>query len=597
MDFMVVCGRRIASHMLSLMVILGLAISLSGCFEVKSDPPLPLPTGTIQGRVVDSMTQQPIVGASIDIGAMVAITNADGLYTISNVVIPFDSSNKIISATYKVTLDMSKVTSPVNMTSAAASPRYPSYFYDYVSILFSAESSSANSTPVTYLKENVDYKMGKLAANLTGVVADKVTLQAVPAGYTVNLVSLGSTAGPGGAGVSESVVGSTVTNSNGGFSFANIESLRNFRIDAWNTDQTIRGLVNVTAPADGETKTLSIAANNTIFVESTDTIAPIIVSVTPEMDSDIAPVSTNIIYTFSKPILQTANTSTSPSVSTGLYNKVDVNFRGAKASNIVHSLSWNAAFTQLTINIPSLAASSKYTVDLTPANSLLADASGKLLDNTFDKRVLSFTTNGSLNPVAPSTITVVNSASLDYNSPTVLLNWLPVSGAKSYNVYRAQNYPSAAGQLQLMGSKPSTLTSDYSDTLPAEHFVSGQNKLTYTYVVTSVSADNVESAVSPEVIAQDTFVPTATIPTALASTLTITFSEPMDEESANTLAHYILNQGSAGSVPTILSAVLNAGLTTVTLTLNASTTVGNVLAITGIKDIAGNVMTSALATF
>jgi len=590
-------GSKFFRHTLSAAILFGLVMSMSGCFEVKEDPPpAKLSTGTIKGKLTDSMTQQAIVGASVDIGGMAAITDTDGLFTMSNVVVPLDASNNIKAATYKVTIDMRSVTSPVDMVGATATPRYPDFSYDFVSILFSSASSTA-TTPANYLKENVDFKVGKLAADITGVVADKTTLQAVPAGYTVKLVSLGSTAEPGSTGVSEYIVGSTITNISGGFTFANIESLRNFRIDSWNADRTISGSVNVTAPADGETKTLSVQSNNALLVASIDTNAPIIVSVTPEMNSDIAPVATDVVYTFSKPILQTADTSTSPSVSSGLYNKIDVNFMGAKASNITHSLSWNASFTQLTISIPTLAASSKYTVDLTPADSLLKDLNGTALDNTIDRRLLSFTTNGASMPAAPGTVTVVNNSSLDYSTPTVLLDWLPVSGAKAYNVYRAQNYPSAAGQLQLVGSNPSTLTSDFSDTLPATSYVSGQNKLTYSYVVTSVSADNIESADSAVVTIQDNVAPTATIPTGLASTITITFSEPVDEISATTLTNYILTPGSAAAAPTIVSAVLNAGLTTLTLTLNASTTIGNVLAVTGVKDVAGNVMTSVLATF
>ena len=495
---------------------------------------------------------------------------------------------------------MRNVTAPVNMTSSTAALRYPDFAHDLVTVSFASASSSATTTPVTYLIENVDFKVGKLAATITGVVADKNSLQPVVAGYAVKLFSLGSSnsvTGTSGPSASENLVGSTITDTNGGFSFANIESLKNFRIDSWNSDQTFKGSQSVTAPAEGMIKTLSVQTNDAVLMSSTDTLSPKIISVTPQMDADISPAPTDVVFTFSKAILQTADTSTSPAVSTGLYNKVDVKYMGGKTSNISHTLAWNSTFTKLTINIPSLAISSKYTVDLTPANALFKDVNGNALDNTIDKRVLNFTTNGSATPVAPDPVTVVNSASLDYNSPTVLLNWLPVSGAKAYNVYRAQNYPTAAGQMQLIGSNPSTLTSDFSDTLPTEHFISGQNKLTYSYTVTSVSADNIESIASSVAMAQDNVAPTATIPTGQSAIYTITFSEPMDEASATTLSHYILTIGNAGSVPTVVSAALNAGLTTVTLTLNASTTIGNVLAITGVKDLSGNIMTSALRTF
>ena len=571
---------------------------MTGCFEVKDDaPPAKLSSGTIQGKLLDSVTQQAIVGAIVNMGGATATTDAEGKYVIRDVIIPLDGTNNIKSVTYKLTLDLRNVTSPVNMVNTSITPRYPDFTYDYTAILFTTATITSTTTPLSYLKENVNFNVGKQAANLAGLVADKTTLQAVAEVYTVKLFSMGTTAGPGSTGVTESTVGSTLTDANGNFTFSNIESLKSFRIESWNSAQTIRGTLNVAAPVDGATKTLSVSNNNAVLVTSVDTSAPIIVRVTPEMNADIAPAATDVVYTFSKPILQTANTSTSPSVATGLYYKVDVNFNGAKASNIQRSLSWNSTYTQLTINIASLAAASKYTVDLTPANSLLKDTSGTALDNTLDKRVLNFTTNGSITPAAPGAITVTNSASLNYNSPTVLLDWQPVSGAKGYNVYRAKNYPGAAGQLQLVGTTLSTLTSDYSDTLPVALFLEGQRKLTYTYVVTSVSADNIESAVSPSVTAQDNVVPTASIPTGLASTYTITFTEPVDEASAVNLSNYLLTQGSAAGVPTVTGAVLNAGLTTVKLTLSASTISGNALAVTGVSDISGNVMIAVVRTF
>lgn len=586
------------SRILAVSTLLGLALALSGCFDTKiNTPTTQLSTGTIQGKLTDTVTQEPVAGASINIGGAIATTGTDGSFTMTGIVLPLDANNNIKTANYQVTIDMRDVSSPVNMGSSATSPRYPDFSYDRVNLSFASASITSTTTPPTYVLSNINFKIGKQAANITGVVADKSSLQTVAAGYTVNLVSLGASGVNSTSTLTETTVGSTSTDANGAFNFANIESLRNFRIDAWNPDQTFRGSQNVTAPADGGTITLATQTGNAVLVASTNTLAPTIISVTPQMDANIAPAATNVVFTFSKPILQTPDTNTSPAVATGIYNKVTVNLVGATASSIVHSLAWNTTFTQLTISIPSLAASSKYTIDLTSVNSLLVDVNGNALNNTIDRRVLNFTTNGAANPVAPSSVTVVNSTSLNYNSPTVLLNWLPVSGAKAYNVYRAQNYPTAAGQLQLMGSNPSTLTSDFSDTLPAASFISGQNKLTYSYVVTSVSADNIESAVSPTVTAQDNVVPTATIPTGVAATYTITFSEPVDEVSATTLSNYVLAQGVAATVPTVNSAVLNAGLTTVTLTLSGTTITGNILTITGVTDIAGNAMTSANRTF
>ncbi|MDO8262932.1 MAG: Ig-like domain-containing protein [Gallionella sp.] len=601
---------------LAVAALLGLSFGLSGCQGPKGDTgpaaSAQQPTGTIQGSLRDSVTQQPIVGALLDIGVATATTNAQGEFVMRNVVVPVDANNNVNAASYPVNINLRSVSSPVTMASATATPRYADFFYQTIPVTFTPLYSSTTATPVTGLIATVDIMVGKLAANITGVVADSVTKQPVAAGFTVKLVSLGSTnsaTGNGGTGALENIVGSTTTDASGGFTFANIESLQNFRIDAWNAAQTYRGTANVAAPADGQTRTLSIQGNTAVLVASTDILAPTIISVTPEQNADIAPAATDVVFTFSEPILQTADTSTSPSVATGLYNTIAVNFNGAKASNIARSVSWNATSTQLTVTIPALAASSKYSVSLAGTGTVLKDLNSNVVTNiaTAGKGVLAFTTNGSTTPAAPAAVTVTNGASLNYNSPTVLLDWLPVSGAKAYNVYRAQNFAGAAGQLQLIlpvvpvATPPvSTLTSNFSDAVPNTPtfpFVSSQNKLTYTYVVRSVSADNVESADSTAVPAQDAVVPTATIPAGLAATYTITFIEPVDEATATTLANYALTQGVAASAPIINNAVLNANLTTVTLTLSAATVTGNTLTITGVKDIAGNAMTGAARTF
>lgn len=611
---------RTFSSALAIAALIGLSFGLTGCKGPKGDPgpaaATQQPTGTIQGGIRDAVTKEPIVGAIVDIGVATATTNADGQFVMYNVVVPVDANNNVNAPAYNATIDLRSVTSPVNMGSTTATPRYPDFHYGVIPVTFTTlytnGASAVTPTPVTGLIANVAFYPGKLAANITGVVADNVTKQAVGAGYTVKLVSLNSNnsaTSTGGTGSLENIVGSTTTDASGNFSFQNIESLQAFRIDAWDAAQAFRGTVNVTAPADGETKALSIQENNTVFVASTDVLAPTIISVTPEQNSDIAPGSTDVVFTFSEPILQTADTSTSSSVPTSLYNTVAVNYAGAKASNITRSLSWNATSTQLTVTIPNLAAASKYTVDLSGTGTALKDASNNVVTNiaTAGMGILSFTTNGSATPIAP-VVTATNSASLDFNSPTVVLNWTPVSGAKAYNVYRAQNYPGVNGQSQLLlpvvGQATSTLTSDFSDALPATGFVSGQSKLTYSYVVRSVSLDNVESASSTVVTVSDVVAPTATIPVVTTPTipapkvtLTVTFSEPMDEASATTLANYALAIGAAASVPTVDSVAFNANLTSVTLTLSAAPAVGNTLTVTGVTDIAGNAVTGATVTF
>lgn len=617
-DYMVkVLSLRARASALAIAALFGLSLGLSGCKgdagpagAAGSAAATQQATGTIQGGLVDSVTYQPIVGAVMDIGVAKATTNENGEFAFYNVPVPVDANNNAMAPRFRMIISMKGVTSPVNMANAAASPRYADNYGKVIELSFTplyTAGSSVTAVPVTGLVATTGLMVGKLAASISGTVADSVTKQAVGAGYTVKLVSTSPDFGTSGTGALENVVGSTTTNASGNFSFANIESLKDFRIDAWNTTQTMRGSKTVTSPADGETRTLAIQNNNgAVLVASTDALPPTIISVTPELNADIAPTGgVNVVFTFSEQIKQTADTGSSAnpptaSASTGLYNTVAVNYMGAKASNISHSLSWNAAMTQLTVSIPTLAEASKYQVSLAGTGTTLKDLSGNTVTNiaTVGEGVLDFTTNGSATPTAP-TIALVSPLSIDFNSALVNLDWMPVSGAKSYNVYRAQNYPSAAGQLQKVGS---VLSSAFSDPVPASpiySFVSGQNKLTYSYVVTSVSADNIESLGSAPVTAEDMVKPTAGLFMVTPTEIMAVFNEPVDEASATALTNYSLLSAAPPLVATTLAitSVALTSPTTVLITVPVAVAAGNYLSVSGVKDIAGNTMTAAAGVF
>jgi hypothetical protein len=599
---------RSLSSALAALAFLGLLIGLSGCKGPKGDPgpaasvTTQQPTGTIEGLIIDAVTKQPIVGAVVDIGVATATTNTDGQFVFRNIVVPVDANNNTFAAQYFATVNLRSVTSPVNMGSTTATPRYPDFHYDVIPITFTQLYTSASgvttATPVTGLIANVTFTPGKLAATITGTVADSVTKQPVAAGYTVNLVSPApgsnnSATGTGGSGGTENVVDSTTTGAGGTFTFANVESLKSFRIDAWNTAQTSRGSVAVTAPADGETKILSVQGNNTVLVASTDVLAPTIISVTPENNADIAAsvANQNVVFTFSEPIQQNAyakalSASAIPTGGTGLYNDITVSYLGAKAGNITHTLSWNATFDQLTVNIPGLAGSSKYSVVIAATNKLVDNSNNALvLAAGIGSGTLNFTTNGSATPAAP-TITLVNAAGLDFTGIPVL-DWLPISGAKAYNVYRTATIGGISGPPVLL--TPQALVSNFTEAA-ALPFTSNQNKVTYDYVVKSVGADNQESAASNLVSAQDAVLPTIIAQAAAGSTVTLTFSEPMDEVSAETIGNYALTRAIAPAAPTLSTAVYNVATNQVVLTFAAALTIdaNNSLTVTTVKDVSGN---------
>ena len=608
------------------------------------------PTGTIQGRLVDSVTQEPIVGAVIDIGVGKATTSETGQFTIRDVPATASSGDGIpvVTGNYVATIDLRNVSDPVNMKSETETPRYPDFSYDFFTVTYTSLNDTTNDsriegdtidtdtptntetnttstnhdTPVTGLVAGKQLSVGKLAATITGVVAYDTTKQTIGEGWTVKLVSKGSfnsDSGDQGTGDDENIVGSTTTDASGAFTFANIESLQFFEIRAWNSAQTYMTTgtgVSVTAPADGETLVLTVQKNNAVFVVSTDILAPAIISVSPENNADITAGPVSVVFTFSEPIKQTAYASSITSSNrNGLYYDVQVKYNGIKAGNVAHTLSWNADYTALTVSIPTTATSSRYTVQLTEDandNSILdvgegedtnsngildevnlVDSSDESVDNLShatepDKGIVSFTTNGGATASAP-TVTLTNSSSINYHFVDPALDWNPVSGAKSYNVYRAMNQvwgsTSNSGAYALITN---VNVSNYTDTTIPDNDADGYDfiedqatKLTYSYYVTSVNSDYTESAGSTAVTAEDKVAPRLdmAVGTFVAdlqdgnSSLTVSFDEPVDEALAETASNYSITVASGFPAPTVSTAVYSlAAPYNVELTLSGNLT-------------------------
>lgn len=573
--------------------------------------------GTVQGRLVDAVTQQPIVGAVVDIGVGQATTNVDGQFSLTNVSVPVDAANNANAVNYNVTIDLTKVSAPVNMVTPGTAAVYPKYALKTVPITFTAAVGSIAAGSANPLIATVDFRVGKLSAGIGGVVGDAATLQPVGAGYTVQLVaaapSSSSSSAGGGTGAAGNVVASTTTNANGGFTFSNVEANQNFSIVAFNAAETMRGTVAVTSPADGQTKTLTIqqagvaanSLNQTVLVSSTDNRAPTIISVTPENASDISSAagSVDVVVKFSEPIKQDAYAlaiTAGAAVNGGLYNDVVISYLGAKAGNIAHTIAWNATFDQLTITLPGLAASSRYRVDLSVALTKLKDASNNITTaGVLTGGILNFTTNGSATPAAPvvagATTTVSAATSV---TGSVALDWLPVSGAKGYNIYRTQNVGVMTYPAQLLNTAAPVLMSGYTDATPVfvDTAVYGQNKLTYSYTVKAVGFDNQESALSNAVAAADATAPTVTIVVAANKlSATLTFSEPVNEASATNLANYAITVTPLNLAATVIKATLTAA-NVVRLDLGLGTANQSTLTVSGVSDIAGNPLAAPVAS-
>lgn len=588
--------KRGKAKVLFFAMILLIGFTLFGCSDDTStsvtnpNPNTLNPTGQIQGILLDAMTEYPIVGAVVDIGVGKATTNADGVFVINNVPATTDALNGTVTGSYSVTIDMKNVTSPVNMKDAATTPRYPDYSYDFVNVAYTSlkdtnsgggDNSSNHDTPVTGLSATMNVSVGKLAAAINGIVAYAKDLRPVGSGWTVKLISLCSA--NTGTGACENVVGTTTTDADSKFSFSNIESLQNFRIEAWDSAQTYFAVAwPVTAPADNETETLTVQKDTALFAYLDDSKNPTIIDVTPENLADITPASTDVVFTFSEPIRQSAYTNTSPSAN-GMYYDVDVNWVGTKTGNIAHSISWNTDYTQLTVNIPTLSPSSIYSVDLCAA-TLTDDALHGVTNLcTTGEGVISFSTTGAASASAP-TIAIVNPSAIDSNS-AVELDWTAVTGAKKYNVYQADNQvwggTTTPGTFRIVAQGVGT--SSY--TTPALSFVEGTEiKLTYDFKVKSVNSDNIESAESNTETAEDAVGPiltgaAATYRTDFSdsnNTITLSFNEYLDETTAETLTNYAWKDTAARDTQatpaaiSITGPVYNPTAMTVTLTLSGT---------------------------
>lgn len=606
-----------------LTMILASSVVMVGCSQPSTDTNTSTvvgvssiaPTGTIQGNLIDAVTQQPIVGAVIDIGVAIATTNVDGQFVLANVPATRIGTGAAQGASligeYQVTINLKGVTSPFNMSDATIVKRYPDFSFKKATVQYTSDVSH----PLNGIATGVQFTVGKLAATITGVVTDKLGTP-VAAGFDVSLYSdanaQNSSTGANGQGPvanpdagSGHIVGAAKTDANGMFTFANIEAGALFTIAAQDTGFTLFGeSAQIKSPTENATRTLTVQGGDAIKVLTTDTVAPKVVSVTPEQNFDAAPGKVDVAFTFSEPIKMTsAVKDTSPSITGGIYSKVNVSFirNKVRTGNIAHTLAWSADRKTLTVTLPAAGASGEYSVDIANATPLLTDDNDNVMAagvaatpnaaapaaNVTAKLAVDFTTKGGLVATAPTAISMTNSASLDaatrasatyggavgtltvaaFAGPVAPnLDWTPSSGAKKYNVYRTMNQvwgaTSNAHQAVLINS---TANSSFSDPFAAPlDYVEGSDiKLTYNYQVFSVGSDGLESATgtTTTLLAADKIGPSlastmnAGVPvqvlcagasiavcdaTAKVTTITLPFNEKVEKVSAAKATNYTI---------------------------------------------------------
>ncbi|MBI3358013.1 MAG: hypothetical protein HY037_00235 [Nitrospirae bacterium] len=597
------------------------------------------PKGTIQGKVRDTVTLQPIVNALVSIGLAKTTTDEQGQYILENVPATTDALNGTINGKYDITVDLRGVTSPVNMASAFTG-RYPDFRYQDVEVKYtslhdsspcpdpsddndSLDDCGANNTnhdtPVDGLVANADVNVGKLASNIKGVVAgcsesigDFFT--PVP-GATVTLSAYYSMYGGGNSGTGSygNVVATAVTNANGEFTINNIEAGQYFTIEAVNstTTPTKKDSSTVATPSDGQTLFLLVQDNNALHLCTTDAHGPTITAVSPEPGSDQAAGPTDVTFTFSEPVKQNVAAGIDPSnADNNLFGSIDVEFLGNKGGNVPYTLTWNASSTILTVSFTT-GTSGVYEVFL-PLDGLvdenLIPAALGVCPSDGNNCLVSFTTNGGPVPATP-VLTLVNAGGLNEanKNTTGIFDWPQVSGAKTYNMYCRTDQIYFDGSVQLgtfeLVSSPEVSNEDifFGTFLGA----GGQHALQYACKVRGVNSDKVEGpdsntktakdAIGPKMV-KDSIVYTEnsdTVPKVIG--VQISFNEPLDETTAETIGNYLFS--GITDPPAVTAAeqttVFVTG-NTVILTVNGTKTLDELkatdstLTVTGVKDVSLN---------
>lgn len=516
------------------------------------------PKGTIQGIVRDAVTLEPLVGAKVSVGlGQDATTDTAGHFVIKDVPATTDALNGSVAGVYQVSVDLGNVTSPVKMADTATTIKYPAIAYRTVSVSYTSLNDSSpcpddgtvggatnntgitncgtnatnHDTPVEGLVGSIMIGIGKLDANITGVVAGCAVpdpgdfFTPVGDGYTVQLFTAASS-GDTGSGAAGHLLDTATTDADGEFSFSNVEANLPITITARSADGTKTVTVANVAPADGRTLDLTnIQASVALHACSTDIHGPEIVEVSPEPGTDLSSGNITVDFSFSEPVEQTPFTSTDESGVGNLYDDIEVFFAGTKAGNVKYSLAWNTAFDKLTVSIPNTGISSLYYVRIKNVNTILADAEGNAVgmglcpdesdapaaygipaDPASNDCTVWFSTKGSTTPAKP-TVTLVNASAIDEATTTghdAVFDWTITSGAKDYNVYcrqvqiwgtteQAHTYSSGAG-LTVTGSSATVDFDTFIDGVaggPA--FVENSEiKLGYDCQVAGVSADGVE---------------------------------------------------------------------------------------------------------
>jgi len=615
----------------------GVAVSLlaaavmMGCENTTNNTSNPnpntlVPTGTIQGTLTDSQTGEPVVGAVINIGVANATTDANGQYVMRSV--PANTrlnETANIGGTYTAVIDTSAVTSPINMaTTTGAKYTAKDTTCNGMNVVFSslAESTTGggagasnganHDTPITGLAAVADLTIGKMSATITGTVFDVdgstavegALVDATVGGTIGGAVNAGALCGGGAL-----VVASATTAADGTYTISGIEAGLTPTIRAQHTNNDKAATFTFPA-AVVENRTYNADNGANLVLGYNDTVAPTLISTSVENNADVATgADIAVIFTWNEAIVTneyTDNITKDATLLAGvntIYNDVTVNYNGAKTGNVAHTLAWNAERTQLTVTIPSASvqATSSYTINASAGrtNNRMTDKAGNTYvraTNVVD--IINITTNGGTDlsgDASKPALTITNNT-VDYNTFPVMIDWLPIAGAASYDVYRSSTGGATTIAKKFIGNVTTSSFSDsdtsvdaanggvtgnatdgqgYENNFGTTALLNGDFPVTNSYTVVPVNANHTAGAESAALSVKDTVSPRLN---ALAANfavadsdgdnqcdVTLSFNEPVAEAAAETAANYTFNPG-----PTVATLTASTALAAADATLTSA---------------------------
>ncbi len=616
--------NKFKKNVLSAVAVIAVGGLVVGCDDLTTPDASPIisdPVADVNGTILDATTAEPIVGARIIVEGynIQATTDENGQYMLKDV------PDTVGVQAHFIAIDMTSVTSPVAMSTKAscdATTTTCNFYPDAamgrtMAVAGTAGVGGTSGIGAEGFLNVANYVVGKTTGAFTGHVYDIDGATRV-AGI---VVMYGPDANNDGEidivwGTMDSMADDTTTadvDETGMFKFESVEAGIAYAIAAKSKDNnktyattagaafTLGENIAVNLDTDINQRVVLMAGGNT---------GPNMVAVSLMDGDEVDPAADlTVSWSFDEAIA-TGGYADTTAVNGDLNNDVTVTYDGARAGNVAHTIAWVNDRTTLAITIPaaSLKEGSKYTVDiggldLTAATGLVdSDGNGATNTGGIDTSIALLTTGTDIAPATVATVTVTTvSTAIDFDTTTLDLDWTQVSGVASYNVYMTPTIGGTALGAVFLKNFPAFPTNanlplaggaDWAGT----PFVTDANEqVTYTFQVAGVNAFGTQGTLSAATSAsQDGVAPTVAASTcanggsiyATGDKATVTFSEPVLESDALTMANY---SGFGAAISAEYDPV-NYRVTFEYDSANGTVCVGGTGTVTGIKDIAGNTM-------